>query len=127
MHIDFITTYTDWLCKNLDRFSDNEDMLPADQHMLLACIAPRLLYVESNSLDEWADPKAERNGARLASDAYELYGLKGVVLPEDDNIECGKAYHEGQIGYHMSEGEHKIRAHDWEKFIEFWEAKRGIR
>ena len=126
-HIDFITTHTDWLCKNLDKYSDNEDMFPVDQHMLLACIAPRLLYVESNSLDEWSDPEAERNGARLASEAYELYGLSGVVLPDEGNIEIGKSYHDGNIGYHVSEGEHKIRAYDWDKFIEFWEKKRGVK
>ncbi len=126
-HVDFITTHTDWFCKNLSKYRENEDMIPFDQHMLLACIAPRLLYVESNSLDEWSDPEAERKGARLASEVYELYGKKGVVLPEDDNIEMAKAYHEGQIGYHMSEGEHKIRAHDWEKFIEFWEKNREVK
>ena len=126
-HLDYITQHTDWFCKNLDHYIENEQMLPVDQHLLLACIAPRPLYVASNSLDEWADPAAERRGARLAGEAYALYGLKGAVLPEDDRIECGKAYHEGQIGYHMSEGAHKIRAHDWEKFMAFWEKTREER
>lgn len=124
-HIDFITKHTDWFCKKLDKYCEDEEMLPVDQHMLLACIAPRLLYIESNSLDEWADPEAERKGALLASEVYKLYDMEGVILPDDNNIECGKAYHDGHIGYHMSEGEHKIRAHDWEKFIEFWEKHRG--
>ena len=123
-HLDFITTHTDWFCKNLNNYVEHEDMLPVDQHMLLACIAPRPLYVESNSEDEWADPKAERLGAKLASKVYELYGKKGVVLPGEPNIEINKAYHDGTIGYHVSEGKHKIRAHDWEKFLTFWEKER---
>lgn len=125
-HLDFITSHTDWLCKNLNRFVNNEEMLPFDQHMLLACIAPRSLYVESNSEDEWSDPTAERLGARLASKVYELYGKKGVVLPDEPDVEIDKAYHDGTIGYHVSEGKHKIRAHDWEKFLTFWEKERGL-
>ena len=125
-HLDYITSHTDWFCKNLRRYIDDEDMLPIDQHMLLACIAPRPLYVESNSEDDWSDPKAERLGARLASEVYELYGKKGVVLPDEPGVEIDKAYHDGTIGYHVSEGKHKIRAHDWEKFLTFWEKERGI-
>lgn len=121
-HLDFITAHTDWFCKNLDSFVENEDMLPVDQHMLLACIAPRLLYVESNSLDEWADPASERKSARLASEVYSLYGLDGVIMPEEPLLDT--PYHEGSIGYHVSEGKHKIRKHDWEKFIAFWEKHR---
>lgn len=107
----------------INRFTENEDMLPIDQHMLLACIAPRPLYVESNSQDEWADPASERRGAILASEVYELYGQKGVVIPDEPEI--GTSYHEGMIGYHVSEGTHKIRRHDWLKFIEFWEKKQA--
>lgn len=117
-HIDFISTHTDWLCRTQWGYADKEDMYPVDQHMLLALVAPRLLYIESNSLDEWSDPDAERKSCVLASQAYELYGKKGIVLPE--NIEVDTAYHEGTIGYHMSSGEHRIREHDWEKFIAFW-------
>ncbi len=123
-HLDYITVHTDWFCKNLDRYVENEDMLPVDQHMLLACIAPRLLYVESNSLDEWADPASERRSARLAGEVYALYGLDGMIAPDEPALDT--PYHEGHIGYHVSEGKHKIRQHDWEKFIAFWEKNRGV-
>jgi hypothetical protein len=127
-HLDFITTHTLWFCKNLDNYCENEEMLPVDQHMLLALIAPRLLYIESNSLDDWADPSAERRSARLASEVYKLYGKRGVVLPKDDSqVEVEKAYHGGSIGYHMSEGEHRITAKDWDKFLAFWEKKRAAK
>lgn len=122
-HLAYITSHTDWLCKKLNRFIENEDMLPIDQHMLLACIAPRPLYVESNSQDEWSDPASERRGAILASEVYELYGQKGIVIPDEPEI--GTSYHEGMIGYHVSEGTHKIRKHDWDKFMDFWEKKQA--
>ncbi|MBE6779206.1 MAG: alpha/beta hydrolase [Ruminococcaceae bacterium] len=117
-HIDFISTHTDWLCQKQWTYADNEEMFPVDQHMLLALIAPRLLYVQSSALDDWADPASERRACVLASEAYELYGKKGVVLPED--VQPDTPYHEGCIGYHMSVGEHKIRACDWEMFLQFW-------
>lgn len=123
-HIQFITDNTDWFAKNLSRYAKDEEMLPVDQHMLLALIAPRLLYVKSDALDEWSDPAAERRSARLASSVYELYGLKGAVLPEESQIEVGESYHDGNIGYHVSEGDHKIRREDWEKFLAFWEKHR---
>lgn len=127
-HLDFITSNTLWFCKNLDNYVENEEMLPVDQHMLLALIAPRLLYVESNSLDDWADPSAERRSARLASEVYKLYGKRGVVLPVDDSkVEVCKGYHTGNIGYHMNAGKHKICKADWEMFLAFWKKKRAAK
>ena len=127
-HLDFITTVTDWFCANYSKYSENEEMLPVDQHMLLSLMAPRLLYVQSSSLDDWADPKSERRACLLASEAYEMYGKKGIVLPggEREELKCDTAYHEGTIGYHISTGEHGIGPGDWKMFMDFWDKKRGL-
>ncbi len=125
-HLDYITENTYWFCKNLDRYTENEEMLPVDQHMLLALIAPRLMYIASSSLDDWADPSAERRSARLASEVYKLYDKEGILLPEDDKrVEIGKSYHGGSIGYHVKDGEHSITKEDWNKILAFWEEKRA--
>ncbi len=116
---------TDWFCGNYHRYNDLDNILPCDQHMLIAAIAPRLCYVESCSEDLWAAPASERLSCRLAGDAYALYGKKGAVLPEESDITADTPYHEGNIGYHMKSGPHCILAYDWEQYMNFWDKKRA--
>ena len=117
-HLQFINDVTNWFCNNYRKYNDNEEMLPVDQHMLLSLIAPRPLYVASSSEDDWADPNAELKSCSLASEVYELYGKKGVVIT-DEPINDNTAYHEGMIGYHRKIGEHGITKYDWNMFMDF--------
>ncbi len=107
-----------WFCENYHNFDGREEMLPTDQHMLIAAMAPRLVYVASSTEDSWADPEAERLSCRLASEAWELYGTVGAVLP-DEPVDADKAYHGGSVGYHMKTGEHSITHADWAYYLDF--------
>lgn len=111
---------TDWFCEKFHDFNDREEFLPVDQHMLLALIAPRLLYVTSSEEDSWADPANEFKACVEASCVYEMYNIKGVVMEDEKpNVNC--SYHEGNIGYHMKNGEHSITPFDWKNFMDFWD------
>ena len=112
---------TDWFCENYHSFNDNEEMLPVDQHMLLAAIAPRPCYVASASEDEWADPKAERLSCRLAKEVYALYGKTGIVLPDESEIKFDTAYHAGDVGHHTKTGVHGIVFSDWKYYLDFFD------
>jgi hypothetical protein len=109
---------SDWFCENYRKYNDREELLPVDQHMLLAAIAPRPLYVKSDVLDEWSDPVAELLAAKLASPAFELYGTPGVVA-EEGKIELDTPYHEGRIAYHRTSRDHSLATSDWKLYMDF--------
>lgn len=111
---------TDWFCQNFQAYNDHEEMLPVDQHMLLALIAPRYIYVTSSVEDTWADPKAEFAACHLAAPAYKLYGcMKGLVAPEEAELEV--PYHEGHIAYHVKKGDHSLTDYDWQQVMDYFE------
>jgi hypothetical protein len=102
-----------------DLVRHNEEDLPVDQHMLLACIAPRPVYVHSGVEDTWADPRGEYLSAYHASEVYRLLGRKG--LDSEQSPPVGEAITRSDIGYHNRPGGHSIEMFDWLKFLEFAE------
>jgi hypothetical protein len=112
-----VTRFPYWLCRNAWKFSGREDDLPVDQHMLLALIAPRPLYVYSAVDDRWADPRGEYLGAYHASEVYRLLGKKG--LASEDTPPAGQPIIESDVGYHIREGGHSVGLYDWERILEF--------
>lgn len=120
-----VTRFPYWLCRNAWKFVDREDDLPVDQHMLLACIAPRPVYVHSSTDDTWADSRGEYLSAYHASKVYRLLGKRG--LKSEASPEVGQAIIEGDVGYHVREGGHSIEPYDWDQFMNFadYHFKRG--
>ena len=112
-----VTRFPYWLCRNAWKFVSQEDDLPLDQHMLLACIAPRPVYVHSGVEDTWADPRGEYLSAYHASEVYRLFGKKG--LTSESSPPVGKAIIESDVGYHIREGGHSIEMYDWQRFLDF--------
>lgn len=106
-----------WFCANFKKYGNNEDALPVDQHMLIALLAPRLAYVASATLDDWAGQPGEFRSCQLASPVWGLYGLKGLVgdtFPPPD-----APRQEGRVGYHLRTGKHDLTVYDWQRFMDF--------
>jgi hypothetical protein len=98
-------------------FGDNTAALPVDQHMLLALLAPRPLYVASAEGDQWSDPKGEFLSAMHAGKVYALlFNKKGV------GTETMPGLHQpvGEtIRYHNRAGRHNITLYDWQQYLDF--------
>ncbi|QDK78727.1 acetylxylan esterase [Spirosoma sp. KCTC 42546] len=111
------TVFPHWFAKNYKKFNNNEDSLPVDQHMLLAAIAPRPLYVTNASKDLWADPRGTYLSLKTASRVYTLYGIDANLPANPPGI--NQPISNASLGYHIREGEHNLTAYDWNNFIKF--------
>lgn len=111
------TRFPYWLCANAQKFVGREDDLPVDQHMLLALVAPRPVYVASATNDAWADPRGEYLSAYHASPVYRLFGKRALTSPETPPADL--ALVEQSVGFHLKTGGHSIDKFDWERFLEF--------
>ncbi len=115
-----------WFNNNYKKYSDNEQALPVDQHMLIASIAPRPVYATSASEDLWADPTGTFLAMKEAEKVYGLYNLKSKLPGTPPALNT--PFNNPPLGYHNREGKHDLTPYDWKQFVVFanhhYEAKR---
>lgn len=105
-----------WFHSKYATYGQHVEELPVDQHMLMALMAPRPLYIASAADDQWADPKGEYLALVNAGPVYNLFG-KIRMLPE--NVPALNAPIFGDVGYHIRDGKHDIILKDWTHFVTF--------
>ncbi len=110
------TSFPYWFSPKYKEYSGKADQLPVDQHMLLALMAPRPLYVASAIDDAWADPKGEFLSAKNAEPVYTLFGKIGLGISEMPPVNQPAG---ATIRYHIRTGGHGITRYDWQQYITF--------
>lgn len=113
------TSFPYWFTDRYKTYNGREAQMPFDQHMLLALVAPRPLYVASASLDDWADPLNEMRAAQLCGEVYRLYGMQPLAWRQERLPAPGGTFIGGDVAYHLREGGHDILLYDWERFMTF--------
>ena len=110
--------FTHWFCRAYAKHSEAPwKTLSFDQHLLVACIAPRALLVEGFD-SPWFDAEGEYLSVRAASPVWEFLGMGGmpdVPFPDDfDTSAIGR-----RLGYVRRSQNHGISACDWTWLLDF--------
>lgn len=105
-----------WFAEKYGEFGSNVDALPVDQNLLLACIAPRQVYVASAENDLWADPTGTFNSLQSAKEVFALYGKE---VMGDAEPPVNEAFFCESMGYHVRSGWHDMQAEDWAFYLDY--------
>jgi hypothetical protein len=106
-----------WYCTAVWKYKDDPKSQPFDQHLLLACIAPRALLLECYH-KRWFDPTGEFLSAKAASPAWEFLTGKGLGLSEMPPP-YDESFIKPPFGYVRRTECHGLSPYDWKWTMDF--------
>ena len=110
------TSFPHWFCRNFHEYNTRVAELPVDQHMLIALMAPRPVYIASAEEDRWADPRGEYLSGFFAAPVYNLYE---PTMLDFDSPQIDAPVNDTRIGYHIRSGGHDVTNFDWQQYLDF--------
>lgn len=112
-----IQDYSHWYCRAFDKYANNEKSMPFDQHLLLACVAPRALMIQGFN-QAWFDTKGEFLALQAASPVWEMLGKKGLPMV-DFPVDYDRSAIGQFVAYYHRPLAHGISAIDWQWMLDF--------
>ena len=106
-----------WYCSAVWKYMDDPRSQPFDQHLLLACVAPRALLLECYH-KKWFDPKGEFMAAKAASPVWELLTGRGLGL-EEMPLPYEESSVSPPLGYVRRTECHGLSPYDWKWTMDF--------
>jgi hypothetical protein len=105
-----------WMAANFRKYAGRWGDLPVDSNELIALVAPRPVFLNGGTEDQWADPHGAFLAAVSAGPVYRLLGKKDLgstQMPEPDG-----ALLSGDIAFRYHAGGHTDTI-DWPAFLQF--------
>jgi hypothetical protein len=107
------TSYPHWFAPAYAAFGKHEPDIAADQHQLIAMIAPRPVLLGNGWKDVWSDPNGSFRAALGADPVYKMMGAQGLLQTGMQDTT-----HRGDIDFWIRPGGHSVRAVDWDHFLD---------
>lgn len=105
-----------WFCRNFSKYRENVDLLPFDQHALVALCAPRPVLISSAADDRWANPIGSFEMLVAAGPVYRLFGAGGIdpqPMPPPGTLLPSR------LGHFLRTGGHQVTAEDWDAWLAY--------
>jgi hypothetical protein len=106
----------DKVCGHFIKYLNHEEVLPFDQHMLIALIAPRPIYIGTADGQKEPHNQGMFLAMKHAEPVYKLLGTDGFGLDSLPEIHQPVMT---TMGFHIRSGKHGIEDYDWKCFMDF--------
>jgi hypothetical protein len=114
---DMAQNYSWQMGGNYQKWVGRWDDMPVDSHMLIACVAPRALFVNGGTTDQWMDPVGMFLGLLHAGPAYKLVGAKDLGVDQLPPVD--KIVMDGDLAWSYHTGGHMATPTEWTAFLDF--------
>ncbi len=115
-----------WFNHVFPRFAGRESLLPIDQHLLVALVAPRPLLETVGLQDTWTNYESSLIGLRAASPVWSLHGTTGMI--GTGVIEAGTPIDSetcGRLAQVRLDTKHVLNADYWNLILDFADLNLG--
>jgi hypothetical protein len=117
---DITSSFPHWFADRFHGFGGRCQSLPFDQHLLVACVAPRPLLDTEGARDYWINPGKALDSIRAAAPVWDFLGERGTV--DDGLIHQGQAITAENVGdvlQYRRETRHVLDMGYWEGILDF--------